>query len=132
HVVAGDGDAAAVGDVEAAQQLEQRRLAGAVRAEQRDELAAADGEAQAVERAQRAERLAELGDLQHQPPTSWRKVRRGSTAGCRGGLQLTPAAAAIAGACSGSSSATARSTAARNSAFRASAAKPRLKPREWR
>ena len=49
HVVAHDLDAAGVGSEQAGEQLEQRRFAGAVRAEQGDEFARLGVEADAVD-----------------------------------------------------------------------------------
>ena len=54
HVVAHHLDAAGIGGEQAGEQLEQRRLAGAIGAEQGDELAGMGGQADAVDGADRA------------------------------------------------------------------------------
>ena len=64
HVVAHHLDAAGVGDEQAGEQLKQRRFAGAVRAQERDELAGAHVEADAVERPYRAVAFDDIVDVQ--------------------------------------------------------------------
>jgi len=54
HVVPHDRDAAGIGHEQPGKKLEQRRLAGAVGAKERDELAARRGKADPVHRANRA------------------------------------------------------------------------------
>ena len=63
-VVAQDADLAADVVVEARDQREQRRLAGAVRPEQHDEAAARHGERDIVERLDRPETVADAADQQ--------------------------------------------------------------------
>ena len=60
HVVAHDGDVAGIRDEQAGQELEQRRLAGAIGAEERDELARECSETDPVDRADRAVALDHL------------------------------------------------------------------------
>ena len=62
-----DGGAAAVGPEDGAEDVQQRRLAGAVRAEQREQFAAADVEADCVERQRAAVTLGHAVDLDHRP-----------------------------------------------------------------
>ena len=68
-----EADDAAVGDAEPADRAQQRRLAGAVRAEQREHLALLHFEADVEEHLHRAVAEVEVVDLQH--------------AGCRRGLR---------------------------------------------
>ena len=65
HVLAVVGDRAAVGDMHARQHLDERRLAGAVLAEQRDDLALADVHADVEQRLRAAEPLGERAHLKH-------------------------------------------------------------------
>src|SRR5262249_39375145 len=61
---AGQADLAAIQPMDAADRLHQRRLAGPVVAQQRDDLALADGESRTVERSHRAIRLHGASPLQ--------------------------------------------------------------------
>ena len=88
HVVAHDLDAAGVGDEQAGEQLEQRRLAGAVRAEQRDELARLYLEADAIERPHRTVALGDVVDEQGRAALSARVHRIPSLR--RGAARLAP------------------------------------------
>src|SRR5690606_34504890 len=64
-VLAGDHDVARVGDDVASEDLERRRLAGAVRAEKADDLALVDLEAHVVHRERRAVAFEDMTDLDH-------------------------------------------------------------------
>src|SRR5438477_11294914 len=64
HILAEEDDAAAIGAIVAADDIEQRGLAGAVGAEDGQPLAGLDGEGDAFERHQRAERAAHA--LEHE------------------------------------------------------------------
>ena len=64
HVVAHHLDAAGIGGEQAGQELEQRRLAGAVRPEQRDELAGLRRQADAIDRADRPVALDDIVEQQ--------------------------------------------------------------------
>ena len=61
-VAAVEGDRAGIGAVDAGDGLHQRRLAGAVVADQADHLAGRDGEVDAVQHVDRAKALADAGE----------------------------------------------------------------------
>ena len=65
HVYALVGDRAAVGGVDASEDLDQRRLAGAVLAQQGDDFAAADAHADIAEGLRSAKALEDVADLKH-------------------------------------------------------------------
>ena len=70
-------DPTGVGPIEAGDQVEERRLAGAVGPDQAEDLAGADLEVDAVERLQAAERLAQpLDDEQRLPRGGVRTIAR--------------------------------------------------------
>src|SRR6185437_710193 len=62
HIPALEGDRAAVAPQEAVEQVEERRLAGAVGADDAEDLALADGESHLLHRAQSTEGLGEIAD----------------------------------------------------------------------
>ena len=77
-VLAVEQDAALIRRLEAGQHAQQRGLAAAARAQQREELAGADVERQAIHRAKAAESLGHALDAQqrHVGATAWRPSRR--------------------------------------------------------
>ncbi len=61
-ILAGEGDRAAIGPVEAGDHVEERRLARAIRADQAGEAALGDGDVDAIEDADAVEAAGEAGD----------------------------------------------------------------------
>ena len=80
QVVAAVGDAPARHRLEAGDALHERRLAGAVRTDQPDDLALVDLEVDVVERREAAEADADLGALEHDLGVRALRPRRGARA----------------------------------------------------
>src|SRR5205814_1985053 len=91
-VEAVDGGVAAGRDEETAEDADERRLAGAVRAEETEDLAARDLQRDAVERADGAEVLADVLDVDADVAVGRRGVPRGARndSGAHSGVPFTP------------------------------------------
>ena len=84
ELLVAEADAAAVGGVGAGDDLDERRLAGAVFAEERVDLAGAEVEGDVVQHADAGEGLGDAADRDERP----RAFRIGAAAGCGGRVVL--------------------------------------------